>query len=217
MLNALRQEGLGGDVEGLGEEYDLQGLNERELVPGEKAEGAEDYEDISDDDLPDEEMATGGPVQPPTQMLAGLQDAANEVEPDNLFGGSSPVGGHEETQSQAKQIALEARYTDDQGVADDTNDVHTRANTAEIEDMTQEEYNMWRQQQYLFGVPGAGPPPETEEEITQRSSGYNSQTTTSTSHHFTIDCSPHVRPNPVSLSLRSNLRNLSALQGSASS
>ena len=164
MLNALRQEGLGGEVEGLGEEFDLQGLNERELVPGEKAEGAEDYEDISDGDLPDEEMATGGPVQPPTQMLAGLQDAANEIEPDDLFGASSPVDVHDEMPSQVKQVTLEAGYTDDQGVADDVNDGTPRANTAEIEDMTQEEYNMWRQQQYLFGVPGAGPPPETEEE-----------------------------------------------------
>jgi hypothetical protein len=64
---------------------------ERPLEVGEKADDAEDYEDISDDDLPDEEEATHGHGDVP-----GLtDDAGTSNDTDDLFGegrGSSPFG-----------------------------------------------------------------------------------------------------------------------------
>jgi transcription initiation factor TFIID subunit 1, fungi type len=69
-----------------------------------KADDAEDYADISDDDLADDEDVGGGPVQPPQRghvstedgLLQGLEEAAGmdvDGDIDDLFGGapSSPT------------------------------------------------------------------------------------------------------------------------------
>lgn len=76
----------------------MRGLEDRELEPGEKADNAVDYGDVSDDDLPDEEPV-GGPVQSSYQPLSATEDAVmtdgtpdgplNDFD-DDLFGGSSP-------------------------------------------------------------------------------------------------------------------------------
>jgi transcription initiation factor TFIID subunit 1, fungi type len=69
---------------------------------GEKADDAVDYEDFSDDELPDEQPAAGGPVQAPYQLLSGIQEAADAgpntpdgmdtfMDDEDLFGASSPV------------------------------------------------------------------------------------------------------------------------------
>ena len=52
----------------------LKDAHERELDKGEKADDAVDYEDFDDDDLPDEEEATG--QSQPSYKLAGIEDAA---------------------------------------------------------------------------------------------------------------------------------------------
>ena len=76
-------------------------INNRELERGEKADDAQDYEDISDDDLPDEELPMGGAVQEPSDWLSGIKNAASgddtfhddsNIMDDELFGGpSSPL------------------------------------------------------------------------------------------------------------------------------
>ncbi|RMZ80878.1 hypothetical protein DV737_g2751, partial [Chaetothyriales sp. CBS 132003] len=66
----------------------LNSLENRELESGEKADDAEDFGDISDDDLPDEEIPTGGPVQ----ELAPLLPAAADTTMDDLsFGGGADL------------------------------------------------------------------------------------------------------------------------------
>ena len=78
----------------VGDDVDLNQLNEinaRPLDAGEKADDAIDYEDISDNDLADEEME-GGPVQPPSgsQFLSGIHTAAADdlldEDDEDLFG-----------------------------------------------------------------------------------------------------------------------------------
>ncbi|KAG9202170.1 hypothetical protein G6514_004607 [Epicoccum nigrum] len=75
-------------------------LNDRELDRGEKAEDAIDYEDISDDDLPEEEFTTGAGGASSTQNFSGttVQNSGESFEDggddlDDLFGDglSSPV------------------------------------------------------------------------------------------------------------------------------
>lgn len=60
----------------------------------EKADDAVDFEDISDDDLPEEEYTQGGPVQQQSNFLAGIEDATmgdGDYNDDDLFGPSSPM------------------------------------------------------------------------------------------------------------------------------
>ncbi|KAJ9654017.1 hypothetical protein H2198_006872 [Neophaeococcomyces mojaviensis] len=79
-LNDLLNEGKVDEDTG----FDLNNLNDYVLDVGEKAADAVDYEDVSDDDLPDEEEEPqGGPVHPPAGLLEGVQDAADI---DDLFG-----------------------------------------------------------------------------------------------------------------------------------
>ena len=75
-----------------GEEDLLGGIADRPLDIGEKADDAVDYEDISDDDLPDEEFASGEGADS-TQNFSGttLQDSGGagdneDVDMDDLFG-----------------------------------------------------------------------------------------------------------------------------------
>ncbi|CAN9111858.1 unnamed protein product [Alternaria alternata] len=75
-----------------GEEDLLGGIADRPLDIGEKADDAVDYEDISDDDLPDEEFDSGEGVDS-TQNFSGttLQDSGDavdneDVDMDDLFG-----------------------------------------------------------------------------------------------------------------------------------
>ncbi len=75
-----------------GQEAQLDLFN-RELDRGEKADDAQDYEDISDDDLPEEEAATGGRDDAP-----GLTDDLDMDDiGDDLFGEgpSSPFHGED--------------------------------------------------------------------------------------------------------------------------
>ncbi|OBT91516.1 hypothetical protein VE01_10529 [Pseudogymnoascus verrucosus] len=78
---------------------------DRPLEVGEKADDAEDFEDISDDDLPDEEEATNGGGAD----LPGLtDDGGTSHDTDDLFGelrGSSPFEGEDRhTGVQIKQL-----------------------------------------------------------------------------------------------------------------
>lgn len=82
-----------------GEDF-FQSLNNRELDRGEKADDAIDYEDISDDDLPEEEFTTGNDGASNNQNFSGttVQDSAESFEDggddmDDLFGDglSSPI------------------------------------------------------------------------------------------------------------------------------
>ncbi|KAK5945979.1 hypothetical protein PMZ80_000118 [Knufia obscura] len=84
----IMNEGMDGEAEGI----DINALNDRPLdTSEEKADDAEDYGDIPDDDLADEEEPMGGPVQPAsTNMLAGIEDMARE-EDDDLFGDNEPA------------------------------------------------------------------------------------------------------------------------------
>jgi transcription initiation factor TFIID subunit 1 len=75
-----------------GEEDLLGGIADRPLDIGEKADDAVDYEDISDDDLPEEEFELGGGADS-TQNFSGtiLQDSGGvvdneDVDMDDLFG-----------------------------------------------------------------------------------------------------------------------------------
>lgn len=75
-----------------GEEDLLGGIADRPLDIGEKADDAVDYEDISDDDLPDEEFASGEGADS-AQNFSGttLQDSGGagdneDVDMDDLFG-----------------------------------------------------------------------------------------------------------------------------------
>ncbi|KAJ4310106.1 hypothetical protein N0V94_008612 [Neodidymelliopsis sp. IMI 364377] len=82
-----------------GEDF-FASLNDRELDRGEKADDAIDYEDISDDDLPEEEFTMGNTGASNTQNFSGttLQESGESFEDggedlDDLFGDglSSPV------------------------------------------------------------------------------------------------------------------------------
>ncbi|KAF1365110.1 hypothetical protein EJ07DRAFT_171014 [Lizonia empirigonia] len=97
-LGALLQSAQVGAATG-GEDF-FASLNDRELDRGEKADDAIDYEDISDDDLPEEEFTTGNGGALNSQNFSGttLQDSGESFEDggddmDDLFGDglSSPV------------------------------------------------------------------------------------------------------------------------------
>lgn len=97
-LNALLQSAQVGAATG-GQSF-LDSLNDRELDRGEKADDAVDYEDISDDDLPEEEFTTGSGGALNSQNFSGttVQDSTEGFEDggddmDDLFGDglSSPV------------------------------------------------------------------------------------------------------------------------------
>lgn len=85
-LSALLNEAAGG--EGL----NWDELNSRELEQGEKADDAIDYEDIDDDDLPDEEPTQDVSADLTTDLLPGIEDnTLDDLDDDDLFGPSSPV------------------------------------------------------------------------------------------------------------------------------
>ncbi|KAF3047247.1 hypothetical protein E8E11_008930 [Didymella keratinophila] len=96
-LGALLKSAQVGAATG-GEDF-FASLNDRELDRGEKADDAVDYEDISDDDLPEEEFTNGNGTG--TQNFSGttVQDSGESFEDggdmdmDDLFGDglSSPV------------------------------------------------------------------------------------------------------------------------------
>lgn len=96
-LGALLREGGGANQDA---DSFLNNLQNRALDIGEKDENAIDFEDIGDDDLAeDEDVAAGGPVQPPTyaastqpdSLLSGIEDPTIE-DIDDLFGDNDELG-----------------------------------------------------------------------------------------------------------------------------
>ncbi|KAF2018396.1 hypothetical protein BU24DRAFT_345737 [Aaosphaeria arxii CBS 175.79] len=152
---------------------DLDALNDQELDVGEKADDAIDYEDISDDDLPDEEMDDANAVG----QLSGstVQDGHEEDDDlEDLFGGSDPVdepAENDETQEQQDGDA------DDDAAADDTEKTQTNFRTVDygaMEDSDDDDPE-WREQKALFQAAarkgaddGLPPPPQTSKEYFDR-------------------------------------------------
>lgn len=98
-LGTLLREGGGGNQDA---DSFLNDLQNRELDVGEKDENAIDFENIGDDDLAedeDEDVITGGPVQPPSYtavneadgLLRGIEDSAIQ-DIDDLFGDDDDQG-----------------------------------------------------------------------------------------------------------------------------
>ncbi|KAF2707367.1 hypothetical protein K504DRAFT_458803 [Pleomassaria siparia CBS 279.74] len=92
----------------------------RPLEVGEKADDAIDYEDMSDDDLPEEEDSEGNIIlQHNGQTAQALNDDGNEEDDgfDELFGGSSPV----QDQSQQDNVPLDSIETQHSSQANNAN------------------------------------------------------------------------------------------------
>lgn len=95
----------------------LEDLNTRPLELGEKADDAVDYEDISDDDLPDEEDLgddNGNGIQYSGSTALDFAEEGYEHDDDDLddlFGGSSPV----QERSQQDNVPLSSIETQPSG------------------------------------------------------------------------------------------------------
>lgn len=74
--------------------FDINAINDRPLEVGEKLEGAQDYEDISDDDLASDEE-DGGPVRQPETVAKGIQDDIT-ADPGSALQPGPQVGNGEE-------------------------------------------------------------------------------------------------------------------------
>lgn len=163
-LAALMGEGKVGDGE---ETFNLDQLNERELEAGEKADDAQDYGDISDDELPDEGLPQGGPVQPVDQLLPGITESAMEDDifgDDDLFGPSSPVDQQPQTQPAKHPLKQNGQLEQDVDLASDHGEDEAE-DIPDIEaDMDEDQLRQWRMQQELFAQSGKGYAPTTLDE-----------------------------------------------------
>ena len=166
-LNLIMGEGLmdTGDAEPSLNDAFLDELNARPLELGEKADDAEDFEDISDDDLPDEELASEG-----QELLPGLTDhAKGTVDFDNLGGDDDLFGDvdGEPTDSAPSALALPHPSAEDNDqsfaldmISDDGNAiVQTESDVADI--MNEQDAKDWAIQRMLLE---GGDLPETEEQ-----------------------------------------------------
>jgi hypothetical protein len=177
---ALREAVGGGLVEGQGDD-EMQALNrfqyefQEKGLGGdqEKADDAVDFEDFSDDDLPEEMDAHGRPVQQPLDFMAGTEDVAmgdGDYNDDDLFGPSSPMQDAHAGQDhflhqhddQDTQIAQE---DGDDDVASEHDDGHASPiqppDANEV--MSQEEL---QQRRLLgFGLPAEMGPTDAEPEL----------------------------------------------------
>ena len=165
----------GGD--GVGN-FNFDELNNRELDIGDKADDAQDFEDISDDDLPDEEMATGGAVQQPSTVLPGIENAAMEVfdfsnadGDDDLFGGpSSPPATDDGIFALPTKPASAFTNGDQRPESPDLASEHSGSSPGDLQSrqnnepgMSEKEMSDWRVQMALFSGEHV-PVPETKEE-----------------------------------------------------
>ena len=165
----------------------------RELETGEKADDAVDYEDFDDDDLPEEEEATGG--LSPRREESGIREegrvegAGAGAELDDLFGdtaggdegdelddlfgdsggadkdGMDDLFGEEEEATPAKEPTESEDI--DMGEASEP---ESEGRKSAPEDMDPETFKEWQLQQALFASAGFGPdnppaPPENFEEL----------------------------------------------------
>ena len=160
----LREAMGGGLVEGQGgdemqafdryqAEFGAQGLGGSE----EKAADAVDFEDISDDDLPDEEDTGGGPEQQQPDFLAGIEDVAmgdGDYNDDDLFGPSSPMQDAPAGQDQFlhQHDEQDTQITQEDGDSDLASE-HEEAQAAPSQqrDVNEEEDQEWMMQQRLLG------------------------------------------------------------------
>jgi transcription initiation factor TFIID subunit 1, fungi type len=163
----------GGDDMAGAEQY----LREREgedLAQEEKAADAIDFEDISDDDLPEEEYTEGGSVQQPP-ILAGIEDVAmgggDFYNDDDLFGPSSPM---QEAPDGQDQFLYQHDRRESQDVQDEGQDAadsdlaseHEEESTSptRLPEVDEVEDAQWLLQRQLFAQSGTGVAPETEKE-----------------------------------------------------
>lgn len=156
--NILKEGGSGGG-------YDLNQLNEHELDRGEKDDAAVDYEDISDDDLPEEEAPSGGPVQEPGNSLSGIMDYPGGDEDDDLFGDgpSSPVGAPDGQQGLTNGRAREEDEDSDLiSVHDEDGDVKIQDADQQLDESLSA---LLRIQNELFNQSGKAAPTTQEENI----------------------------------------------------
>lgn len=128
-------------------------LEGRALETGDKDENAVDYEDISDDDLPDEEETSAQPVRPPdSSFLSGINESAAEADDsqfDDLFEGDDDPDLFGDGEDQPAAINGQdplTKQTSNAGMG-------TLAALAQRdEEMTEEETAQWiMQQSYLSG------------------------------------------------------------------
>lgn len=166
-LAALMGEGDVGEGAGAGD-FDLNKLNDRELEAGEKADNAQDYGDISDDELPDEEIPQGGAVQPPVeQLLPGITDSAMDDDifgDDDLFGPSSPVEQQPQVQPLKQSNQPNGHTEQDADLASEHGDDLTEEVGNIEDDMDEDQLRQWRMQQELFAQSGKGYAPMTLDE-----------------------------------------------------
>jgi hypothetical protein len=138
----------------------------------EKADDAVDFEDFSDDDLPEEMDAEGKPVRQPSDFLAGIEDAARgdgDYNDDDLFGPSSPMqdapAGQDQFLHQHDEQDTQITQEDGDSVASDHDNSHElpAQKTAANEIVSQEE--MQQRRLLGFGLPAEMDTIELEPEL----------------------------------------------------
>ncbi len=163
-LNAIVGEGMM-DVEGVEGGINWDELNARPLEVGEKADDAEDFEDISDDDLPDEEPISGG-----QELLPGLAEhAKGELDFDNPEGDDDLFGDvdAEATDSFPSALAAPRPSVEDNeqsfalDMISDDGDLVIQAKPIEPDSMNEQEERDYMIQRMLLE---GGDLPETEEQ-----------------------------------------------------
>jgi transcription initiation factor TFIID subunit 1, fungi type len=152
--------------------FDFDELNNRELDIGEKADDAEDYEDIelSDDDLADEELIASRSGQ---EILPGLAEHAEGMinfdqpgEDDDLFGDMDA----DATDSFPADFQLQQPTVEDNeqdvtfDLASDGGELITEEKAQEPEKMDEEEARLWKIQKLLFEGQEV---PQTQQENTE--------------------------------------------------
>lgn len=157
-----------------GAEKYLREREGQELEEEEKAADAVDFEDISDDDLPEEEYTESGHVQQPP-ILAEIEDVAmgdgDFDNDDDLFGPSSPM---QEAPDGQEQFLHQHDRNDGQDAQDDGQDAadsdlaseHEEEATSpnQLPEADEVEDPSWLLQRQLFALSGTGVAPETEKE-----------------------------------------------------
>ncbi|KAF2278528.1 uncharacterized protein EI97DRAFT_415164 [Westerdykella ornata] len=155
----------------------LEEIGGRELEIGEKADDAVDYEDISDDDLPDEEPVEGEGEADGLPQLSGstVKDTAEESfdqddDLDELFGGgSSPV--HE--RSHLDDLFDDEDHAPSEGAKVAQPAARTVEPSVEEEFTDPKALRDYLEQKALFDMaarrgPDVPPPPQTDRETVER-------------------------------------------------
>lgn len=148
----------------------LDDINERPLEIGEKADNAIDYEDISDDDLPDEEPAEGNTQQ--QNSGSTVQDFGvfggddDDLDAELFGGGSSPV---QERSQQEKATSA----TDGLGDSGKPGQPTFRSVNFRAQEEEEEQDPEYLEQKALFDAAAkrshdVPPPPQTSKEVFDR-------------------------------------------------